>query len=161
MSQFASVSFFHRKNMTKMYETYPKNIWRIPINFALCYAINTSMTEVTKGHNYLKKHSAFTCDFVKYVFWHFVTTRHQSVNRILKFCIACLIAYCLDDYNCFVYTFLLYFKVLLKKKRSVWIKLGRTERCWHKMVPGKAPDDEWETNFRIFWESFASVVEMI
>ena len=77
---------------------------------------------VTKGHTYLKKHSAFRCNFVKYV-WHFVTTRHQSVNGILKFCIVCLIAYYLSDYNCFVYSFMLYFRrVLLKKTRSVWIK---------------------------------------
>ena len=29
------------------------------------------------------------------------------------------------------------------------------------MVSGKAPEDEWKTNFRISWESFLSLVEMI
>ena len=51
--------------------------------------------------------------------------------------------------------------MLLKKKRSVWIKPGLTERWWRKMVSGKAPEDEWKTNFRISWESFLSLVEMI
>ena len=72
---------------------------------------------VAKAHAYLNIPWDFRSRVFKYV-WHFVTTNHQSINGILKLCIACLIAPYLVDYYCFIYTFLLYFFRMLSNKNQ-------------------------------------------
>ena len=69
--------------------------------------------------------------------------------------------YLLASLQMFYLCFVLSCRMLLKKKRTMWIKPGRTEKRWRQMIAGKAPEDEWKNNFRISRACFVSLVEMI
>ena len=43
----------------------------------------------------------------------------------------------------------IHMKRMLRMKRSIWVREGRTESWWVNMIEGIAPEDEWKRNFRM------------
>jgi hypothetical protein len=43
----------------------------------------------------------------------------------------------------------------LRKKRSFWVKSGRTDTWWRNMINGISPADDWKRNFRMSRERFS------
>ena len=48
---------------------------------------------------------------------------------------------------------------LLRKKRSLWVKNGRTDAWWRNMIDGISPADDWKRNFRMSRERFTELCE--
>jgi hypothetical protein len=48
---------------------------------------------------------------------------------------------------------------LLGKKRSLWVKNGRTDAWWRNMIDGISPADDWKRNFRMSRERFTELCE--
>lgn len=49
----------------------------------------------------------------------------------------------------------------LRKKRSVWVKSGRTDQWWRNLISDKMSPDEWKKNLRISKEDFSLLVNMM
>ena len=48
---------------------------------------------------------------------------------------------------------------LLRKKRSLWVKNGRTDAWWRNIINGISPADDWKRNFRMSREQFTELCE--
>ena len=48
---------------------------------------------------------------------------------------------------------------LCRRKRSKWVKSGRTESWWTNMITGITPADEWKRNFRMTRVEFRNLCE--
>ena len=47
----------------------------------------------------------------------------------------------------------------LRKKKSIWVKQGRTDKWWKNMMLGMLPADCWKKNFRMPKEQFLNLCE--
>ena len=47
----------------------------------------------------------------------------------------------------------------LRKKKSIWVKQGRTDKWWENMISGLSSSDCWKKNFRMSKEEFLNLCE--
>ena len=47
---------------------------------------------------------------------------------------------------------------LVRKKRAIWFKRGRTDLWWQNILFGVAPDEMWKKNFRMSRDLFTNLV---
>ena len=38
---------------------------------------------------------------------------------------------------------------MVRRKRKIWVKPGRTDEWWKKIISGKMDSEEWKNNFRM------------
>ena len=55
----------------------------------------------------------------------------------------------------------IHMKRMLRMKRSIWVREGRTESWWVNMIEGIAPEDEWKRNFRMTRAQFVHLCDKL
>jgi len=49
----------------------------------------------------------------------------------------------------------------LRKRKSMWVKKGRTDKWWENMISGLSPTDSWKKNFRMPKEEFLNLCDLL
>ena len=58
--------------------------------------------------------------------------------------------------------FILFFSYrIIRRKKSVWVKPGRTDRWWQNLISGKLAEEEWKKNLRMAKHDFHKLVDLI
>lgn len=50
---------------------------------------------------------------------------------------------------------------MIRGKKSVWVKPGRTDRWWQNLISGKLAQEEWKKNLRMAKADFHKLVDLI
>ena len=50
---------------------------------------------------------------------------------------------------------------MIRRKKSIWVKPGRTDRWWRNLINGKLAQEEWKKNLRMAKADFHKLVGLI